>query len=103
MGRKYNFKKVAVTLEGEEWIEGDSLVLLNKSFASILSTKSTENYTKFVPIAMELYKSGVLTLDKADRQLLKDVLKSDRTTIDIIKYQLDDILDNPEDEEADKE
>lgn len=97
----YNFNKELFDIQGEAVLnERRKPAKLNFVLADIFSQKSTDNFMKFIPWALELGKSGKLTIDKADRDLIKDTLKSDKNTIDLVKYYISEVLDNPESEEV---
>jgi hypothetical protein len=73
--KKLDFKVPFLDADGVEVKEGEKPILLSKQLSDALMLASTKEPVKYFDWALELRKSGQLTLDQTDKDNLKAFVK----------------------------
>lgn len=73
---KLNLNKVLYNLDGTPYQEAGKDIFMNEALAYNLVNGSKGDPMKFYDWGRELFKTGVLDLDRADFTLLKEFVKS---------------------------
>lgn len=95
---KFNFKKEGIDIEGEPMKDAGKAILLSDEFAkTIMYSMITDpdKIVKYFGWGNDLKKTGVLTLDKTDKETLQGFIKTNPQMAVILKGQLLECLDTP--------
>ena len=83
---KFNFKLPFLGLDNQPVLdEKNKEVIISELLKNLLTSNSTDNFMKHVLWALSLEKDGFIEVDDVDRDYIKDLIKSNRSIVDLVK------------------
>lgn len=90
---KLDFNFPILGLDGQPLKDGSNDLQAGKILASTIANKTNGDAVKLFGWALQLHKSEILDLDKADQKTLRELIEGDNTLTILAKGQLLEAFD----------